>query len=181
MFRGESRGDHEADKRLIERYGFKIKYAADQMNKRHGKGNWHLDNSSTTVTSDGKRWMFGGTPSTKPRRPYGVPQNGLVRATIKWEDGVIEPKRLSNTLLVTSWSDKGLHILQNGDRLPMYHPDNDKEVWSGEVNLKQHSLFTEHASGLWIHADQIGIERDVWSEYFFNEYRARLIPAKGHE
>lgn len=181
LFCGEEGGDHEADKRLMGKYGFKIKYAADRMNERHGEGNWHLEDSSTAVTSDGTRWVYGGTPSTEPNRPYGVPQNGLTRATVEWEDGVIEQKRLSNTLLATSWRYEGLHILQNGDHLTIYHPDNNKEVWSGVINLKQHDLFTEHASGWWIHADQIGIERNVWAEYFFKEYRARLIPAKDQE
>jgi hypothetical protein len=80
-----------------------------------------------------------------------------------------------------SWSYEGLHILQDGDRLTIYHPGNNKEVWSGTINLKQHNLSTEHASGMWIHADQIGIERDVWAGYFFEGYSARLTPAKGHE
>ena len=80
-----------------------------------------------------------------------------------------------------SWSYEGLHILQNGDRLTIYHPDDNKEVWSGVINLKQHYLFTEHASGMWIHADQIGLQRDVWAEYFFREYRATLIPVKDQE
>jgi hypothetical protein len=80
-----------------------------------------------------------------------------------------------------SWSYEGLHILQDGDHLTIYHPGNNREVWSGVINLKQHDLFTEYASGMWIHADQIGIERDVWAEYFFKEYPAKLIPAKKEE
>jgi len=80
-----------------------------------------------------------------------------------------------------SWSYEGLHILQNNDRLTIYHPDDNKEVWSGVINLKQYNLFTEHALGMWIHADQIGIERDVWAEYFFKGYSAKLIPAKNYK
>jgi len=75
-----------------------------------------------------------------------------------------------------SWSYEGLHILENGDHLTIYHPDEGKEVWSGVINLKQYPLFTEDASGLWIHEEQIGIGRDVWAEYFFQEYPAKLIP-----
>ncbi|MDP3640512.1 MAG: hypothetical protein Q8R53_04930 [Nanoarchaeota archaeon] len=74
-----------------------------------------------------------------------------------------------------SWSYEGLHLLQDGDHLTIYHPDNKKEAWSGVINLKRYDLFTEHASGMWIHADQIGIERDVWAEYFFEKYPAKLI------
>ena len=149
--------------------------AREGMNERHGEGNWHLENSSTAVTSDGTRWNYGGTPSTEPPRPYGIPQNGLTRATVEWEDGVSEQKRLSsNTLLVTRWSYEGLHLLKDGDHLTIYHPDNNNEVWSGVIALKQHPLFTEDASGLWIHADQIGMDREVWAEYFFKGYHAKL-------
>jgi hypothetical protein len=182
LFCGEKRGNPKADKRLMEKYGFKIKYAADRMNERHGKGNWHLEDPSTAVTSDGTRWGYGGTPSTKPQRPYGVPQNGLTRATVEWEDDlidcVIEPGRLSNTILIASWSYEGLHVLKDGDHLTIYHPDSNKKVWSGVINLKQHELFSEDASGYWIHADQIGINREIWAEYFFENYSAKLIPSK---
>ena len=75
-----------------------------------------------------------------------------------------------------NWSYEGLNILKNGDQLTIYHPDNNSEVWSGVIALKQHPLFTEHASGFWIHADQIGIDRNTWAEYFFKGYSARLIP-----
>jgi len=67
-------------------------------------------------------------------------------------------------------------MLENGDYLAIYHPETQKEVWSGTINLKQHKLFSQHASGMWIHADQIGIERDVWAEYFFRSYNAKLVP-----
>lgn len=175
LFCGEKRGDHEADKRLMEKYGFKIKYAADQMNERHGEGNWHLEGPSTAVTSDGTRWVYGGgTPSTEPDRPYGVPQNGLTKVDVEWDDGIIQVGCLSSSLLVASWSYEGLHYLEDGDQLTIYHPDTKKEVWSGVINLKQYDLFTEDASGMWIHADQIGIERDVWAEYFFEGYLAKL-------
>ncbi|MEA3379196.1 MAG: hypothetical protein U9Q69_06215 [Nanoarchaeota archaeon] len=179
LFQGEKRGDHEADKRLMKKYGFTIKYAAERMNERYGEGNWHLEkNTSLAILSDGTRIYYGGTPSTEPRRPYGIPQKALTRATVKWDDNKVEQKRLSNTLLKVSWSYEGLHILQNGDQLTIYHPDNNKKIWSGPINLREHNLFTEDASGRWIHAVQIGIERDVWAEYFFKKYPARLMPAK---
>lgn len=176
LFQGERSGDREADKRLMEKYCFRIKYAADRMDESHGKGNWHLEDSSTAVTSDGTRWIFGGTPSTEPQRPYGVPQKGLNRVTVKWDDGITELKRLSNTLLVTSWSYEGLRVLQNGDQLTIYHPDNNQEIWSGVINLKQYDLFTQTASGMWIHADQKGIDREVWAKYFFDQCPVKLVP-----
>ena len=74
-----------------------------------------------------------------------------------------------------NWSYEGLHILEDGDELIIYHPYTGDEVWKGMIDLKQHPLFTEDSRGLWIHADQKGIERDVWAEYFFKNYRAKLI------
>ncbi len=80
------------------------------------------------------------------------------------------------------WSYEGLHILDNGDHLTIYHPENKEgvqsKVWSGVINLKPYESFTEHASGMWIHADQIGIERDVWAKYFLERYPAVLLPSK---
>lgn len=80
-----------------------------------------------------------------------------------------------------AWSYEGLHLLQDGDRLTIYHPASKKEVWSGVINLQQHGLFTEQASGMWIHADQLGIPREVWAEYFFKEYPAELIPVESRK
>ena len=77
-----------------------------------------------------------------------------------------------------NWSYEGLHILGDGDQLTIYHPDNNNEVWSGVIALKQHPLFTEDAHGFWIHADQIGIDREIWAEYFFKGYSAKLVPSK---
>ncbi len=80
-----------------------------------------------------------------------------------------------------SWSYEGLHILNDGDHLIIYDKDDvDKVVWNGVINLKQHPLFTEHAQGLWIHADQNGIDRDTWSNWFFAGYPAELIRRGRH-
>lgn len=74
------------------------------------------------------------------------------------------------------WSYEGLHILENGDRLTIFSPDNLIEVvWSGTICLHQHPYFTEDVFGYWIHADQEGIDREVWATYFFKEYPAELI------
>lgn len=78
-----------------------------------------------------------------------------------------------------SWSYEGLHILENGDNLVIYSPENpNKIVWQGIISLHQHLLFTEDASGLWIHADQEGVDREVWAAYFFKEYPAELTSAR---
>lgn len=147
LFCGERRGDRSADQRLMKRYGFLIKY-----------------------TNQG-----GGTPTTEPKRPFGIPQNGLTRVTVKWANGEVEFGRRSDTLLVEHWDYKGLHILKNGDSLQIIDPIEKSVVWEGVVELKSYGVFTEHARGFWIHADQMGISREDWSRYFFENYHARLL------
>lgn len=76
-----------------------------------------------------------------------------------------------------NWCYEGLHILGNGDHLKIFSKEKTEGViWEGEINLKQHELFTEHAGGLWIHSDQIGIDRDTWSSWFFEGLPAELTP-----
>jgi len=76
------------------------------------------------------------------------------------------------------WSYEGLHVLKDGDELTIYDKaDPAKVVWSGTIRLRQHPLFTGSARGLWIHADQEGVDREQWAEWFFKEYPATLRPA----
>ena len=71
------------------------------------------------------------------------------------------------------WSYDGLHVLKNGDKLTIYSKENKtKIVWAGAIKLKEYRLFTESASGMWIHADQEGIERKIWAGWFFEQYPA---------
>ncbi|MDP3990571.1 MAG: hypothetical protein Q8Q01_05200 [archaeon] len=75
------------------------------------------------------------------------------------------------------WSYERLHILVDGDQLSIFNPDDkDKIIWSVVITLTQHPQFTEDVNGYWIHADQIGIDREVWAEYFLKKYSAKLIP-----
>jgi hypothetical protein len=149
LFLGEQRGDTAADERLMNRYNFRIKY--------HGEG--------------------GGTPSSEPLRPYGIPVNGLTRVTVVWSNGEVERQRLSATLLAEQWDRKGTHVLENGYRLEILHPHKRSVVWNGIIDLKPYELFTENVQGLWIHADQIGMSRNEWSDYFLKEFPARLRPS----
>ena len=76
------------------------------------------------------------------------------------------------------WSYDGLHVLKNGDRLTIFSPDDSgRVVWSGVIALQLFPLFSESASGLWIHANQQGADRAKWAEYFFKQYPAELNPA----
>jgi len=76
------------------------------------------------------------------------------------------------------WSYEGLHVLKDGDELTVYSKDDPSvTVWSGTIRLKQHPLFTEDASGFWLHADQEGVSREQWAEWFFQGHPATLRPA----
>ena len=92
---------------------------------------------------------------------------------VEWDDGLIE-QRLSDSLLVESWSYDGLNILNDGDHLTIYSKDGIEVVWEGDIKLKEHDLFTEDALGLWIHADQEGVDREVWARWFFDRLPAEL-------
>lgn len=77
------------------------------------------------------------------------------------------------------WSYEGLHILEDDDKMIIFDKGNpEKIVWKGTISLKQLGLFTDDAFGMWIHSDQIGIEREVWARWFMEEYPAKLEKKK---
>ncbi|MEX2145176.1 MAG: hypothetical protein WD712_02255 [Candidatus Spechtbacterales bacterium] len=77
------------------------------------------------------------------------------------------------------WSYEGLHVLENDDTLIIYDKQNpDDIVWQGDISLREYDLFTEHAFGMWIHADQRGVDRETWAMWFFEEYPAKLMKAR---
>ena len=70
---------------------------------------------------------------------------------------------------------KGLHLLEDGDHLTIYAKESSKKVvWSGKISLKQHPNFTQSVFRWWIHAEQEGIDREVWAKYFFDYHPAKL-------
>ena len=74
------------------------------------------------------------------------------------------------------WDYKGLHILETGDYLKIFAPgeNSEKIYWEGKIALKTFSLFTEHASGMWIHSEQETLERGFWAIPFLHEYKGEL-------
>ena len=176
LYRGEEKSDLSADKRLMERYQFKIKYARERLDEEYGGNNWRIEGGlSNVILKDGTCLHVGCTPSTIPDRPYGIPQNGFTRVTVEWDNGQIEDRRKSDTLLVERFDYKGLHILKNVDKLKITHPTENRIVWQGIINLDQYPVFKEHANGAWIHADQKGNSREEWSKYFFDSFTAELL------
>lgn len=81
----------------------------------------------------------------------------------------------NDTFRHEQYSYEGLHVLENGDRLTIYSPDAKEVVWEGEISLKPYHIFTEDAFGVWIHADQEGVDRKTWAKWFFESYPAKLI------
>ncbi len=180
LFKGEERGDHEADQRLMERYDFTMVYPSErmktEMDEKFGEGNWHIEEDRTDIAvgSNGERFMYGGTP--RADRPYGVSPGQLTRFNVEWHDGTIE-QRLSDSVLQSKWDYGGLHILKNGDQLTIFDlVDPLAVVWGGMIKLKQHNLFEQDVHGLYIHADMEGWNREEWAAFFFNGNRAELLP-----
>ena len=72
------------------------------------------------------------------------------------------------------------HTLKNGDHLTIFDKqDPQKIVWDGEIRLIPHEIFTEPVNSIQrcTHADQEGVECDVWKKFFWEEYPATLISA----
>jgi len=131
----------------------------------------HLDKSKIGITCNcelfvNDQWQL--YPDSK------ITEQDLTRVTVKWNNGEIEHQRKSDTLLIEKWDYQGLHILKNNNILIIKSPEDNSKVWSGMIDLKQHELFAEHSNGFWIHADQKGIDRKKWAEYFFNKFPAEL-------
>lgn len=150
LFRGEKRGDRDADARLMEKYAFSITYKDDDF----------------------------GTPRTEPNRPYGVSKDEISRGTVQWDDGSSE-QRQSDSLLVEKSSYEGLHVLKDGDVLTIFEKDGEKVHWQGTISLIDCGLFKEDAFGMWIHADQDGVEREEWARPFMEEWPAVLLQPDG--
>lgn len=80
-----------------------------------------------------------------------------------------------------SWSYDGLHTLNTGDHLTIYDKEEKEIVWQGKINLTQFTIFEEDAFGLWIHNTQIGVDKETWAKWFFDELPAVLERKKDGE
>jgi len=86
------------------------------------------------------------------------------------------PNHQHEEMIGDAWSYEGLHVLKDGDQLTIHAPDDpDEVIWSGTIKLIEHRTFTEKVFGMWIHADQEGIERQRWAQWFFTRQAASLI------
>ncbi len=60
-----------------------------------------------------------------------------------------------------------LRILEDGDYLMVFDEDGNC-LFDDEINLIHYDLFTqtEPYYNMWIHADQSGVDRSIWSRWF---------------
>ena len=170
LFCGEINGDKEADKRLSEKYNFKIKYSVERLNETYGQGNWKVDQKLPNVLlKDGTHLHFGDTPTTIPSRPYGITQFAKTRVTVNWSDGRVEYKVSSDNLLVEKSDYKGLHMLKDNDILKVLDPKTKNVICEGKLNEIPLTVFSQTKKG---HFDQD--KTCSWEQYFLENYYAEL-------
>jgi hypothetical protein len=170
LFRGELRGNKDADKRLSEKYNFKIKYSIERLNETYGQGNWKIDRElPNVILKDGTLLHFGDTPTTIPSRPYGIPQFAKTRVTVNWSDGNIEEKVSSDNLLVEQSDYKGLHMLKSNDILRVLDPITKNVICEGQLDKIPLNVFSQTKKG---HFEQD--DSSIWEQYFSDNYYAEL-------
>jgi hypothetical protein len=139
LFCGEKYGDLKADKRLAEKYHFKIEYTGD------------------------------GTPNTIPNRPYGIPQFGITRGTVNWNDGSIQHGVSSEDLLIEQWDNRGLHMLKENDILKVLDPRTENIICEKKLNEIPLIVFSQTQKG---HFEQD--KSGLWENYFIQNNFAEL-------
>ncbi len=174
LFCGEEKGDLDADKRLMKKYEFSLKYTGERANEKYGVGNWKFTNQTTKIElKDGTLVSMGGIPTSIPSRPYGIPKDGLTRVTVKWNNGMEEKQRLSNTLLVEQWSYEGLYRLKETDYLKVKDADTNEIICEGQIDLIPLKLFSQTKKG---HFENINSVK--WEKFFTEKYIAELYRTK---
>jgi len=170
LCRGEQNGDLNADKRLAEKYKFKVKYSVERLNDAYGPGNWKIvDKLPKVVLKDGTVVHFGDIPDTIPSRPYGISQDGKTRVSVKWNDGSTEHQILSDNLLVENWDTKGLHFLRNEDTLKVIDQATRQIICEGQLDKIPLNIFSQTKQG---HFEQDNSR--MWEQYFSGNYCAEL-------
>lgn len=170
LYRGETNGDLDADKRLAERYKFKIKYSIERLNETYGQGNWKFDkNLPNVILKDGTHLYSGGTPTTIPSRPYGITQFAKTRMTVTWSDGNTSEKVSSDSLLVEQSDYKGLHILKGSDTLKVLDPLTKNIICEGQLDKIPLNIFSQTIKG---HFEQDNSNK--WEQFFVDNYYAEL-------
>lgn len=175
LFQGEEKGDFNADKRLMDKYNFLMKYTKEKANDKYGNNNWKFTKpNSEIMLKDGSIIMMGGTPTCIPDRPYSYPNAELSRVTVNWNNGSIEIKRLSNTLLIEGWDYNGLHILKETDLLKVYNSSTNEKICEGQINQIPLKLFSQKIKGHFENLNENIEVKSNWEKYFTEQYSAEL-------
>ena len=170
LYCGELNGDLNADKRLAEKYKFKIKYSVERLNETYGQGNWKFDKSlPNVILKDGTHLHFGDTPITIPARPYGIPQFAKTRMTVNWSDGIISEKVSNDNLLVEQSDYKGLHMLKSQDTIKVLDRKTKSIICAGRLDKIPLNIFSQTQKGHF-EQDKYG----NWEHYFADNYDAEL-------
>lgn len=177
---GQKIGDKEADKRLSEKYGLKLKYLKEEMDEEFGKGKWqikedeHLGKYAVADAKPNHSYPLSNPPRREPFRPYGVKGDEISKFDVEWEDGTTE-RRESNTVLTEQWDYDGLYFLSPGDKLTIFDKDDSNKVlWEGFIALTKFTVFSDHVHGMWIHNRQKGVDMDQWGLWFMQGNPAQV-------
>ncbi len=84
---------------------------------------------------------------------------------------------IRNSMGQEEWSYKGLHILEEGDYLVIYHPaDPDEILWEGLISETEPLINKPESANALNHPKNLGISLEKWNKFFFRNYPAILIP-----
>jgi hypothetical protein len=69
----------------------------------------------------------------------------------------------------------GLHLLESGDALTIFDPqERSRVVWQGVVDLSSNTTYEDEIAGLWIHNRQAGVDGETWLSWFEAGFPATL-------
>jgi len=84
-----------------------------------------------------------------------------------------------------------LYVLHDGDELIIYTEDRCAIIWKGIVHLEYEYLRTTYPANpecgqqiifnRWVHGFQVGLQLDIWTQWFFSELPASLIRNNYHD
>lgn len=169
LYCGELKGDREADNRLSNKYNFRFKYSEERLDELYGKGNWAIDQVlPNVILKDGTKLIFSDHPYTEPQRPYGIPNDAIVRVTVDWNDGIIEHQKLVSELLIERWDYKGLHSLKDDDIITVFEPKSGLKINENVVFQIPLKTFSQTLDGHFENSNSI------WRQYFEENYDAEI-------
>ncbi len=169
LYVGEEKGNKNADKRLMEKYYFKIIYKEEKADKLFGKGNWKFNKWKTQIISNkGKIMLLGGVLESIPHRPFSIPKPKNSSVTVHWKDGTTDKKRLSSTLLTEQIDFKGWHSLSKNDYIKVFDTTTNKVLCEGVVKKIPLRIFSPTFEGHFTKKSQ------HWKPFFINGYKAEI-------